>query len=111
MRLVKTEILGQNIKVAVSPLGDAWNKDEINIPDDLETGKAIEEVYTSLKEVLIKEYGLGEDYLFFPAPPLGFVGVLYSLSAVRTDHLPPEVAKRPDNFWYDRTQEEWCKIN
>ena len=108
MRLVQIEILGQSIKVAVSPLGDAWNKDEIVLPSDPESGKAIEEIYTSLREVLIKEYGLGEDYLFFPAPPLG---VLYLLSAFKSDHLPPEVAKRPENFWYDQNREEWCKIN
>ena len=108
MKLVKTEILGQNITVAVSPLGDAWNKDEIRIPDDLETGKATEEIFSSLKKVLIKEYGLDEEYLFFPAPHLG---VLYLLSAFKSDDLPPEVVERPENFWYDHNREEWCKIN
>jgi len=107
MRLIEVEILGQNITVGLSPLGDAWNKDQIILPDDLEGGKAIEEVYTSLREVLIKEYSLGEDYLFFATPPDG----QYCVTAVRADHLPPEVAEYPENFWYNRTEDEWFKIN
>jgi len=107
MRLIQKQILGQNIKVGVSPLGDAWNKDKINLPDHLEEDKAIEEVYASLKEVLIEEYGLEEEgWTFFPAP---FFGVLFLLSAIKSDDLPPEVAKRPGNFWYDINRNEWCK--
>ncbi len=108
MRNIQAEILGQQIAVGLSPLRDfytAWNKEEIILPEDLETGKAIEEVYASLKESLIKEYSL-EDYVFFPDPPQG---ILYFVSAIDKKHLPPEVARFPENFWYDHTDEVWVK--
>jgi len=111
MRNIQAEILGQQIAVGLSPLRDfytAWNKDEIVLPEDLETGKAIEEIYASLQEELIKEYSLGEDYVFFPDPPQG---ILYFVSATNKKHLPPEVAAYPGNYWYDHTREVWREIN
>ena len=80
----------------------------VSFPDDLETGKATEEIFASLKEVLIKEYNLGEDWKFFPDPN---TEIDFFLSGIDEQFLPPEVAAYPENFWYDHTDEVWCKIN
>ena len=56
---IQTEILGQNITVQFSRLGDfhcVETMETVSFPDDLETGKATEEIFSSLKKVLIKEH-------------------------------------------------------
>ena len=58
---IQTEILGQNITVQFSRLGDLYcveTMETVCLPEDLEGGKVVEEIFTSLKEVLIKEHNL-----------------------------------------------------
>ena len=108
---IQTEILGQNITVQFSRLGDFYcveTMETVCLPEDLEGGKVVEEIFASLKEVLIKEHNLGEDWKFFPDPN---TEIDFFLSGIDEQFLPPEVAAYPENFWYDHTDEVWCKIN
>ena len=108
---IQAEILGQQITVELSRLGDfqcVETMEKVVLPDDLEGGKAIEEIYASLQEVLIREVWTGEDWKFFPEPD---IEIGFFLSAIDKKHLPPEIARFPENFWYDHTDEVWRKIN
>jgi len=107
---IETQILEQSITVDFSQTGNFYTvetMEKIIFSPDLETGKAIEEVFTSLKEALIKQYGLGEDYLFFPEPDLE---IGYFLSAINKKLLPPEVAAYPESYWFDHTDEVWRNV-
>ena len=81
----------------------AWNTDEILLPDDLESGKAIESIFLALQDALVNEYGL-EDWLFFPEPP---ESNRYFVTGVYKHQLPPEVLANPVRYWYDHTDDVW----
>ena len=108
---IETQILEQEIIVDFSQTGNFYTVEtmgKIILPDDLETGKAIEEVFTSLKEALIKEHNLvEEEYIFFPEPSLE---IGYFLSAINKMLLPPEVAAYPESYWYDHSDEVWRNV-
>ena len=82
----------------------AWNADEILLPDDLESGKAIQEIFLALQEALVGEYNLKEDWLFFPEPN---ESSRYFLTGVRKEQLPLPVAENPIRYWYDHTDDVW----
>ena len=114
MKTATITILEQEIKVTTSSfkkkLNDtelnfyvAWNTDEILLPDDLESGKAIESIFLALQDALVNEYGL-EDWLFFPEPP---ESNRYFVTGVSKHQLPPEVAANPIRYWYDHTDNVW----
>ena len=83
----------------------AWNADEVFLPEDLESGKAVEEIFMALQDALIEEYKLNqEDWLFFPEPPYS---KRYFVTGVPKHQLPPEVLANPVRYWYDHTDDVW----
>ena len=82
----------------------AWNADEIPFPEDLESGKAVEEIFLALQDALIEEYKLNQDWLFFPEPPYS---KRYFVTGVPKHQLPPEVLANPVRYWYDHTDDVW----
>ena len=116
MKTATITILEQEIKIKTSSFKKkhdtqlinfqvAWNTDEILLPDDLESGKAVEEIFMALQEALVGEYNLKEeDWLFFPEPPYSN---RYFVTGVCKHQLPPEVAANPIRYWYDHTDDVW----
>ena len=103
------EVFGQETRLKITTeLGFyiAWNTDEIPFPEnDLESGKAVEEIFLAIQEALVEEYELNkEDWLFFPEPN---ESSSYFLTAAKKDQLPPEVAANPLRYWYDHTNKVW----
>jgi len=110
MKTKTIEILGQNITVKLSRLGKFFTvepTENIVIPEDIEGGKAAEEIFAAFKKALIDEcwcsWRIGKRFF---ADPNNFF-----LSAIDKQFLPPEVAAYPENYWYDHTDEVWRKIN
>ena len=82
----------------------AWNTDEIPFPEDLEPGKAVEEIFLALQEALVEENKLEEDWVFFLEPTSS---TSYFLTGLKKEQLPPEVAANPIRYWYDHTDDVW----
>ena len=83
----------------------AWNADEVFLPEDLESGKAVEEIFMALQDALVGEYNIKEeDWLFFPEPP---ESNRYFVTGVCKHQLPPEVLANPVRYWYDHTDDVW----
>ena len=115
MKLANFNILEQEIKIKTSSFKKkletewnfyvAWNADEVFLPEDLESGKAVEEIFLALQEALVNEYNLKEeDWVFFPEPN---ESSRYFLTGLNKDELPPEVAANPIRYWYDHTDDVW----
>ena len=114
MKELKIEVFGQEYRAKTSSFRKkldklinfhvAWNTDEIEIPDDLESGKAVEEIFLALQEALVEENKVGEDWVFFPEPTSS---TSYFLTGLKKDQLPPEVAANPIRYWYDHTDDVW----
>ena len=114
MKSANFNILEQEIKIKTSSFKKklngtellflvAWNTDEVFLPDDLESGKAVEEIFLALQHALIEEYKL-KDWLFFPEPPYS---KRYFVTGVCKHQLPPEVLANPVRYWYDHTDDLW----
>ena len=115
MKELKIEVFGQEYRAKTSSFRKkldtqlnfhvAWNTDEILLPDDMESGKAVEEIFLALQEALVGEYNLKEeDWVFFPEPN---ESSRYFLTGLKKEQLPPEVAANPIRYWYDHTDDVW----
>ena len=82
----------------------AWNADEIPFPEDLESGKAVEEIFLALQHALVEENKLEEDWVFFPEPNSS---TSYFLTGLKKEQLPPEVVANPVRYWYNHTDDVW----
>lgn len=104
------EVFGQEIEVNFNSVKDfftAETMDEILLPEDLEPGKAIQEIFLALQESLCKMFDLlpKEEYVFFLDPYNS-----YYVSGIWREYLPPEVAKNPERWWPSHTANEWKKV-
>ena len=115
MKSANFNILEQEIKIKTSSFKKklngtellflvAWNTDEILLPEDLESGKAVEEIFLALQEALVEENKLEEDWVFFPEPN---ESSRYFLTGLKKEQLPPEVLANPVRYWYDQTDDVW----
>lgn len=104
------KILEQEISVSFATEGDFWiveTLERLEFPEDLEYGKTIQEVFSSLQEALQTHYKLREDVLYFPDPD---AETNFFMCAISKEKAPEEVQKNPGNFWFSFVDNEWLKI-
>jgi len=102
-------IFEQEIEVNFNSVKDfftAETMDEIHLPEDLESGKAVEQIFMALQDALCKMFKLPkEEYVFFLDPYNS-----YYVSGIWREYLPPEVAANPLQWWPSHTANEWKKV-